>query len=64
MMSTTPILPHLNFRCRIVGGVSSEPLPWGGWATSGALGVDTHYQRVGREEPAPKGGPKQRLPNG
>ena len=27
IMSTTPNLPHLNFRCRIVGEVSSEPLP-------------------------------------
>ena len=26
-MSTTPILPHLDFRCRVVGGVSSEPPP-------------------------------------
>jgi hypothetical protein len=26
-MSTTPILPHLDFRCRTLGGVSSEPPP-------------------------------------
>jgi len=26
-MPTTPILPHLDFRCRIVGEVSAEPPP-------------------------------------
>ncbi len=51
IMSTTPILPHLFLRCRIVGGVSAgffrTPTPRGGWATSGALGVDTRRQLTG-----------------
>ena len=45
MMSTTPIIPHLIFRCRIVGGVSSELSPEGG--ETGGSGVDDVYHRSG-----------------
>ena len=49
-MSTTPILPHLIFRCRIVAGVSTgffrTPPPEGGaGGVSDAPGVDT-YRRL------------------
>ena len=44
-MSTTPILPHLIFRCRIVAGVSTgffrTPSPEGAGGVSDALGVNT-----------------------
>jgi len=44
-MSTTPILPHLIFRCRIVAGVSTgffrTPSPEGGGGVSDALGSVT-----------------------
>ena len=50
-MSTIPILPHLDFRCRIVHEVSADffrtPTPWGAGATSGALGVDTYSRAAG-----------------
>ena len=49
-MSTTPILPHLFFRCRIVGGISADflrtPSPEGGVGVSDALGVDTYRRSV------------------
>ena len=43
IMSTTTILPHLDFQCRILGGgFFRTPTPQGKLATPGALCVDTH----------------------